>query len=190
MGFVENKKLAKDINKNTEDCTKQLETLLASLNSQMGLMNSLISSISGGYVSKDYVDNAFNQAAQIKIGSYVGTGTYGKDNPNIISCGFKPKIIKIYSCANTGNNHGNFDCLTEIGTLLVDHNLSTIYRAHSNPAGVGYYDGAVKIEILGSDSGALWYADEVKVDPTGDTTDIASIQCNKSNITYYFVAIG
>ena len=58
MGFPENKKLAKDINKNTEDCTKQLETLLVSLNSQMGLMNSLISSISGGYVSKDYVDTA------------------------------------------------------------------------------------------------------------------------------------
>jgi hypothetical protein len=58
MGFPENRKLAKDINKNTEDCTKQLETLLASINSQMGLMNSLISSISGGYVSKDYVDSA------------------------------------------------------------------------------------------------------------------------------------
>ena len=57
MGFPENKKLAKDINKNTEDCTKQLETLLSSLNNQMGLMNSLISSISGGYVSKDYVDS-------------------------------------------------------------------------------------------------------------------------------------
>ena len=58
MGFPENKKLAKDINKNTEWCSAQLEKLLVSLNSQMGLMNSLISSISGGYVSKDYVDTA------------------------------------------------------------------------------------------------------------------------------------
>lgn len=56
MGFSENKKLAKDINNNTDECTQKLETLLASINSQMGLMNSLISSISGGYVSKDYVD--------------------------------------------------------------------------------------------------------------------------------------
>lgn len=56
MGFPENIKLAKDINNNTILCTEQLETLLASINSQMGLMNSLLSSISGGYVSKDYVD--------------------------------------------------------------------------------------------------------------------------------------
>ena len=57
MGFPENKKLAKDINKNTEECVAQLEALLSAINSQMGLMNSLISSISGGYVSKDYVDS-------------------------------------------------------------------------------------------------------------------------------------
>lgn len=58
MGYPENKKLAKDINKNTGECTDKLEALLSSLNSQLGLMNTLISSISGGYVSKDYVDSA------------------------------------------------------------------------------------------------------------------------------------
>lgn len=107
MGFPENKKLAKDINKNTEKCSNQLETLLASINSQMGLMNSLISSISGGYVSKDYVDNAFNQAAQIKTGSYVGShenyyddsgavSNLGYGNWNEINLGFRPQSVIIF----------------------------------------------------------------------------------------------
>lgn len=176
----ENKRALKIVNPSKEDVTVE---------------NSLKFVSFEGSEKKEY--NLFGEhnasafgLAKIAIGSYVGTGTYGKDNPNSISCGFKPKIIKIYSCANTGYYHGNFDYLTERGTLLVDHNLSTIYSAFSNPSGLGYYDGAVKIEISGSDSGALWYADEVKVDPSGDTTDIASIQCNKSDTTYYFVAIG
>jgi hypothetical protein len=56
MGFPEARKTAKDINTNTNKCSAQLEELLSSLNEKLNLMNSLISSISGGYVSKDYVD--------------------------------------------------------------------------------------------------------------------------------------
>ena len=57
MGFPEARKTAKDINTNTNKCSAQLEELLSSLNEKLNLMNSLISSISGGYVSKDYVDS-------------------------------------------------------------------------------------------------------------------------------------
>lgn len=32
---------------------------------------------------------------RIEVGSYVGTGTYGKDNPNTLTFGFVPKIIWI-----------------------------------------------------------------------------------------------
>ena len=58
MGFPEARKTAKDINTNTNKCSAQLEELLSSLNEKLNLMNSLISSISGGYVSKDYVDSS------------------------------------------------------------------------------------------------------------------------------------
>lgn len=31
--------------------------------------------------------------AKIEVGSYVGTGTYGVDNPNTLTFGFEPKIV-------------------------------------------------------------------------------------------------
>ena len=128
--------------------------------------------------------------AKIAIGSYVGTGTYGEDNPNTISCGFKPKIIKIYQKNNTGSYEGNFDYIDEVATFLVDYNLSTSYEAFSNPSGIGYYDGAVKIEISESNNNVTWYANEVKADESSDPFNFASLQCNKSGVTYYYYAIG
>lgn len=41
------------------------------------------------------IQNLLDARAQISTGSYVGTGTYGENNPTIINCGFKPKMIII-----------------------------------------------------------------------------------------------
>lgn len=35
--------------------------------------------------------------SQIATGSYVGTGTYGPENPTVIVCGFRPKMVLFYS---------------------------------------------------------------------------------------------
>ena len=42
------------------------------------------------------LQTAVGGKAQIEIGSYVGTGTYGESNPNSITCSFAPKFIWIY----------------------------------------------------------------------------------------------
>ena len=57
MGFVENRKLAKDINNNTKENTEEIKALISSVNSQLTQMNDLVSSMAGKYVSKAYVDN-------------------------------------------------------------------------------------------------------------------------------------
>lgn len=42
----------------------------------------------------EYLGQLGNKA-QVEVGSYVGTGTYGKSNPNTLTFGFEPKIIII-----------------------------------------------------------------------------------------------
>ena len=41
---------------------------------------------------------------QIATGSYVGTGTYGSDNPTVIECGFEPKFLVIQRSGRTYSN--------------------------------------------------------------------------------------
>lgn len=52
-------------------------------------------------------DNAVT-APKIEVGSYVGTGTYGVNNPNTLTFGFVPKVWGIYAIDinKTGGLHG------------------------------------------------------------------------------------
>lgn len=43
----------------------------------------------------DVQGNPITIGAQIETGSYMGTGTYGADNPNSLTFGFEPKVLKL-----------------------------------------------------------------------------------------------
>ena len=43
--------------------------------------------------TKSYVDNLIASAARVQVVSYVGTGTYGADNPNSLTFDFAPKMV-------------------------------------------------------------------------------------------------
>lgn len=45
----------------------------------------------------DEIQNLFTSNAS---GSYVGNGKYGENNPVVINCGFKPKILMLYYLKN------------------------------------------------------------------------------------------
>lgn len=127
----------------------------------------LDSGISDGY---EYVyigipfENTLSKTC-IVAGSYVGTGTYGPDNPVTIELGFKP-LVFFPNCTNQGINGehqvwvipgNNFDSLT---------NTSTHYY------------------VTWGDTFFSWYARN-----RNNSEDIV-YQFNEAGKTYYYLAIG
>ena len=106
-------------------------------------------------------DNAVGPDVQIENGSYVGTGTYGQNNPNSLTFGFVPKFVLIQTN----------DLKLEI-TMLLNGITAT-----GNNTGSGSSDRQVK--PTWSNNTVSWYVD-------GD----ADNQRNISGTTYYYIAIG
>lgn len=53
------------------------------------------------------IASALTGFARIETGSYVGTGTYGADNPNTLTFGFVPKLVFIFGFYPTNDPHPN-----------------------------------------------------------------------------------
>lgn len=45
----------------------------------------------------ELLDGLLKSAAKVQVGTYIGTGTAGKGNPNTITFNFEPKLVFIYS---------------------------------------------------------------------------------------------
>jgi len=107
-----------------------------------------------------------------KIGSYVGTGTYGSGNPNTLTFTFTPKFMIILVTGGVSSE----DAGVENPVFI---NPSTSYSGMKfNPGqnvGENVSTGSVS---WGSDS-ITWYS-----------ASGASRQCNTSGYTYYYLAIG
>ena len=51
-------------------------------------------------VTKEYVENAIaNAGPRFQTGTYVGTGTYGKENPMSLHFDFEPMVVFLYNYA-------------------------------------------------------------------------------------------
>ena len=113
---------------------------------------------------------------KIETGSYVGTGTYGKSNPNNLTFGFAPKILivttkkTLYISNNT------------IEPILVEF-LTTEYESQA----VGAYNASGTVYMKKSSDGKIvsWYATD-----KGYASSIEGLQNNASNTTYRYIAIG
>ena len=104
----------------------------------------------------------FPQMARIAVGSYIGSGLYGADNPNKLEFLFQPKIVFLHT--NTAHFYDN-------GPVL--HALtypSTIYGTSFTNTGV--------VEWI--ENGVKWYTEAKK----------ASEQFNDANKIYSYIAIG
>ena len=103
---------------------------------------------------------------KIETGSYVGTGTYGKDNPNSLTFPFAPKVVGIVVDA---------DKQLRSGTILVNGQAesSGICLASSG-------SNAFNLKLTWSDNSVSWYT----------TNSEAAFQLNDSAYTYHYFAIG
>lgn len=133
------------------------------------------SGISGGYEYKYLgipLDNAVT-APQIETGSYVGTGTYGKANPNTLTFGFVPKFVWIYEWLRSD---GWFDAggAAKIPfEIIPEGEFGRKYPPSTDPTpSTNTYSKRVGSTLY-------WY-----------NTGSAGNQLNYSDSTYYYIAIG
>ena len=101
-------------------------------------------------------------------GSYVGTGTYGKDNENSLTFDSPPKMLIIASPMRI-SSFNTYDLLLYISGF---HGLAPSTFTNRT-------EGFYRVAISGSDNTVSWYS-----------TESAEYQLNKSGVTYnYIVAI-
>lgn len=105
------------------------------------------------------------------IGSYVGAGVHGKDNPNKITFDFKPKAI----------------WLVYDNVLFVRGSSSAYIRSYGNSNNTARQN---ELKVTWAENGIEWYL--TSADIAGLDTDYyrSVAQANESAKTYYYVVLG
>lgn len=120
-----------------------------------------------------------NGGAKIEVGSYVGTGTYGADNPCSITCSFVPKLVWIYGY-KTKISATNYFLDTSYSGFRVPMGLLDTSYERLPPYGfvsAAYADGYSKKSNDGKT--LTWY-----------NLGSASAQINQGGNEFYWVAFG
>ena len=119
--------------------------------------------------------NSISQAGNCKsaTGSYVGTGSYGINNPNVIQFNFEPQMVIVY----TVPYYGPHACTAYTGGAF-----STTHQVFLSGGNRFYvYDGGESSTYFTLNGGTLsWYT----------TGEKANHQMNGSGTTYHYIAIG
>ena len=103
---------------------------------------------------------------RIQAGTYVGTGTYGRSNPNTLTFDFTPKVFAIYGYSITNLSTASF---TQFTGLLPFGSLTRFTFPSASNTSIFTFSGST----------VSWYC-----------TAGAAQQANDSGRTYYYVAIG
>ncbi len=110
-----------------------------------------------------------NSITRIKAGSYVGTGTYGKNNPNKITFSFNPRIVIV------------LDVTCDSGSAK--NNLIMVNPAqYSSMSGD---DARDNVHITWGTNSVSWYLNNSGVSDSVNT----SMQANTSGATYHYVVV-
>lgn len=118
--------------------------------------------------------NTTEHGVKISTGSYKGSGTYGANNPNILTFGFTPKLVIIehpkdkygYSMLliNTGNT-GNISRLCNYIYFTYNNSIRNVHWNYNY--------------VIWTDTTVQWH-----------NTDSSTGQFNAPSYTYNYVAIG
>ena len=126
----------------------------------------------------DNVQASADGKAKIQTGSYVGTGTYGADNPCSLTFDFEPKVIWCSDRSYPANVS-----LTAQSQRELSHNINTWPTTSTGNYGFGLHS------IHGSDD-LFGYISTDKKTCYWYSSNSASDQYNASSTTYYWTAIG
>ena len=119
-----------------------------------------------------------NITAKVAAGSYVGTGTYGKDNPMSIVFGFTPKLVTIYMSNNSNSTYVGADG----GTWIYGADKGTMHpciRQESLDESYFWYTPET-VPLTWSNNSVSWYT----------TYSAGRAALNELGATYRWVAIG
>lgn len=140
-------------------------------NFNMETFNNMISQINNGVNSEiSEVLAQLGTKAKIQTGSYIGTGTYGSDNPCSLAFESVPKFVYIKSF---GSSCAGFF----LPYTLTDSFTNFAYQGFTENAGLQASNLHAKFKNLT----LSWYS-------AGAYTD-AKYQLNSSGITYNYIAI-
>ena len=114
--------------------------------------------------------------SRIQTGSYVGTGTYGSDNPCSLTFDFIPKFI-IFTNIKTDN--GNQLSTLDNTTAYIMLSTQILTTAYVEGAGFGYKGNRRPYGAKSEDGKTIYWWNQT-----------AAGQFNAQNYTYYWVAFG
>ena len=110
---------------------------------------------------------------RIETGSYAGTGTYGKSNPNTLTFGFVPKFVWIYEWLRSDAWYDAGDIAKVPFGIIPEGN----FGRHFPPCNSTGDSNTAYSKRVGTT--LSWY-----------NTESAGAQLNYSDSTYYYIAIG
>lgn len=158
--------------------------------------NKLKGSLESG--DNDFIVKFAKSSANIEVGSYVGTGTYGKDYPNSLTFPFVPKLVIIMA------EHGGHQMVFVNGVqFCVDHSTNASVSAYENAVDWDgntvswYYTASYKEDEEGNPiytgsksdfqlNGWYYVIRWEKDDETGESYEVKE----SYHETYHYIAIG
>lgn len=115
------------------------------------------------------------KAAKVQTGSYVGTGTYGDENPCSLTFEFAPKLVWIVGYLNNGGQY-HFSESSSHHYHVFCGEIPTTYTS-----GCGLGSESSSYGKRSADGKTIyWYT----------TGSDASLQFNRTGYVYYYIAIG
>lgn len=113
--------------------------------------------------------------ARVQVVSYVGTGTYGADNPNSLTFDFAPKVVMFLRYYKSGiTQSGELGSYGSDSRVITPESLTTTYARYN-----GFGDQSYSYAKKSKDGKTIfWY------------NDSSYHQGNDSGYIYYFLVIG
>ena len=158
------------------DVYSKTNTITAETLSQLGLSADKLPNDAFQQIKTliDNVQSSTDSKARIQTGSYVGTGTYGANNPCSLTFDFTPSLVIIYN-KNTGgllgNEGNNYNYYTSLEMTIYIPGLEKLYCE--------FYNKQYVYRYFNLQNNTLQYY-----------STVLRGQMNDKNNTYLYVAIG